>query len=78
MPIPPLLVRRFRARVRALHGCGGGGGGVAGAKTAHEFFVSAYGVEPMEVTGRWSRATGTAPYMHPETGGEDQVAQGFS
>lgn len=33
-----------------------------GAKTAHEFEVTAYGVAPLPPTGTWSRALGTCPY----------------
>ena len=34
----------------------------ADAKVAHEFFVTAYGVEDKAPTGRWSRNLGTCPY----------------
>jgi hypothetical protein len=32
------------------------------AKTPHEFYVTAYGVDPMEVTDKWSRSLGAVPY----------------
>ena len=34
----------------------------SGAKTAHEFEVTAYGVKPLPTTSEWSRALGTCPY----------------
>jgi len=34
-----------------------------GAKTVHEFFVTAHGVDPLPVTDKWSHALGTCPYQ---------------